>query len=252
MISDVGIGERILKNRWFIMTGLVAMSLLIAPLAQGTVCATYWVQTTATVCAAGECTSTIYFDAVIICTEGGGGSGGGGSGGGGGWLPSSPFDFNSNGKVDSWRDVIITTDGCANNFDTNDRLGVNHGGPNNTPGRKSHSGVDIQANRNDLIFSMMSGVVVAVTSNSTCGSYVKVRHGDSSKASYCHMVSGSQSVAVGDSVFAGQLLGLANSTGNSTGDHLHITFRDEDGVKREYFNYVDNPPSSSQLNPGGC
>lgn len=164
------------------------------------------------------------------------------------------LDLNGNGVVDSWRDVVDTSDHSADNFDTGDRLGINHGGPNDLPGRKNHSGVDLQADRDDpILFSMMTGEVLAVSSDSTCGSYVTIRHYvDNSRASYCHMVTGSQTVEVGDVVRAGDMVGRVNNTGNSSGDHLHITFRDSGGAKREYFNYTDTVPNSSQLDPGGC
>lgn len=211
-------------------------------------------RTIATVCDNWGCESTVYWDVYLECQLDGGASTSWFIPPGGITPPTlSPFDLNRNGVVDSWRDVVETSDHCADNFDTGDRLGINHGGPNDLPGRKSHSGVDLQADRNDPIFSMMTGEVVAVSSDTTCGSYVTIRHYvDDSRASYCHMVTGSQTVGVGDVVRAGDIIGRVNSTGNSSGDHLHITFRDSGGAKREYFNYTDTAPTYSQLDPGGC
>lgn len=227
------------------------------------------IQTTETVCVQNadgswDCTETVREE--WVC-DGSGGDGTGGTsgclvlagadaacdsggGGGGGTSGGNSNDTDANGVIDDWKKVISTVDPCANNFDTNDRLGSNHGGPNTI--RPSHSGVDIQGDRHDLVFSMKSGEVTAVNSDSSCGYYVIIRHFDNSQASYCHMVTGSAPVNVGDQVAAGESIGRVNSTGNSTGDHLHVTYRDANGNKQEYQNHTDTPPSSSQLDPGGC
>ncbi|MFT3745087.1 MAG: peptidoglycan DD-metalloendopeptidase family protein [Pyrinomonadaceae bacterium] len=52
---------------------------------------------------------------------------------------------------------------------------------------------------------------------------VYVRHGDNSVAWYGHMKNGSlTSKIVGDTVVAGEKLGIVGSSGNSTGPHLHF------------------------------
>jgi murein DD-endopeptidase MepM/ murein hydrolase activator NlpD len=68
------------------------------------------------------------------------------------------------------------------------------------------------------------------------------------------MVDGSSLLSVGAYVQAGlSQIGQADSTGSSTGDHLHITHLDANfNNAGEYFQYVNQAPTSDQLNAGGC
>lgn len=69
---------------------------------------------------------------------------------------------------------------------------------------------------------MMSGLVVKVGSGKRSGNYVTLRHGDFI-VSYCHL--SKTLVKKGQFVSAGEPIGLAGSTGRSTGPHLHLTVR---------------------------
>lgn len=200
-----------------------------------------------------DCETTIY--ETWICTDGGGGGTGGGTSPPSrppnpGEPVSTPLDQNGNGVVDSWQGVLTTVDPCSQNFDTNDRLGATYGGPNGV--RSGHSGMDIQANDGDPVFSMKTGTVTFVGLSGQCGWAVVVEHGDGSSATYCHLQTSSNVVTWSDMVFAGQNIARANSTGNSTGHHLHLTYRDANNVRREFAWHTDAGPNSSQLNPGGC
>lgn len=203
-----------------------------------------------TVCADGACWTNIWY--YETCTAGGGsggddgGSGGPGPGGGGGNF----YDQDGDGYIDEWRGVVGTADPCANNFDTNDRLGTSLGGPNDV--RPTHSGVDIQADEGDGVFAFRSGTVTHVGWDDDCGFRVRIEHGDGSWTTYCHMVGGSSTLDPGDSVRAGiSQLGQVNSTGSSTGHHLHLSFGAGD-QRYEYFQFTNFRPASGQLNPGGC
>lgn len=68
------------------------------------------------------------------------------------------------------------------------------------------------------------------------------------------MVDGSSAFSVGYRVYAGRSkLGGADSTGNSTGDHLHIVHFDSNfNVAGEYFDFTDTRPTADQLVAGGC
>lgn len=212
-----------------------------------------WVEHSDTVCTDDEfsepdCTTTFWWEYECTNTSGGGGTGGGDGGGGGGG--SSTRDSNGDGVVDSWEQILSTADPCASNFDLNDRMGTNHGGPNTV--RPGHKGVDIQADDGDPVYSMKSGSVLRAETDTLCGYFVTILHADGSKATYCHLRSGSATLAVGSAVSAGTWIALANNTGSSTGHHLHVSYWNPAGTREEYFWSTGTAPSSSQLDPGGC
>ncbi len=181
-------------------------------------------------------------------TPGPGDGGDGGDGGGGGGTDAS------NTYVSSWADVLSTTDSCAENFDKNDRLGINHGGVNDTPGREGHSGVDIQGNDGDPVYAWRGGRIVPVVSGTACGHGVEIQHGDGSTSRYCHFNSPSPST-MPEHVSAGDLVGHVGRSGTASGDHLHLTYTLADGdTKIEYFSAlpVGGRPTAEQLNEDGC
>ena len=104
--------------------------------------------------------------------------------------------------------------------------------------RKMHEGIDISTHKDDLLATENNGKVIkAGFDNNGGGNYVKVEYerADGSKtiATYCHL---SQiEVKVGDTVNAGQKLGVSGSTGKSTGDHLHFAIDQvaSDGTSRK-------------------
>jgi len=207
-------------------------------------------QDSTTVCAGGACWTHIYY--YEACDSGGGDGGGGDPGPGPGGGGGSYYDQDGDGYIDEWRGVVATTDPCANNFDTNDRLGTNHGGPNDV--RPNHSGVDIQADRGDPVFPFHGGTVMNVgwDEEGVCGYRVTIDHGDGTWSAYCHMVDGSSTLVPGRYVSAGlSQLGQVNSTGRSSGDHLHITWRGGD-QRWEYFSCTGSQPAADQLRAGGC
>ena len=178
---------------------------------------------------------------------GDGGGGDGGDGGGGGTDASNTY-------VSSWADVLSTTDSCAENFDKNDRLGINHGGVNDTPGREDHSGVDIQGNDGDPVYAWRGGRIVPVVSGTACGHGVEIQHSDGSTSRYCHFNSPSPST-MPSRVSAGDLVGHVGRSGTASGDHLHLTYTLADGnTKIEYFSAlpVGGRPTAEQLNEDGC
>jgi len=88
----------------------------------------------------------------------------------------------------------------------------------------SHRGIDIAAGMGASVFASDSGVVVlagGVTSG--YGNVIYIDHGNGYSTVYGHL---SQiNVKVCQSVSRGQLIGLAGSTGHSTGAHLHFDVR---------------------------
>ncbi len=96
-------------------------------------------------------------------------------------------------------------------------------------GLPGHEGLDIKAPTGSKVFCVAPGQVKLITLVSpdpkkpAYGNHVRVLHADGYETIYAHL----QSIAVemGQTVAAGQLLGLADSTGNSTGAHLHLTLK---------------------------
>lgn len=93
-----------------------------------------------------------------------------------------------------------------------------------------HNGVDLAAPEGQKwhrsapnAISMASGVVVYSGRLWLEGNTVIVYHGDTLYTSYCHLRS--RAVRRGDLVRSGHVVGVIGSTGNSSGPHLHLTFR---------------------------
>lgn len=85
--------------------------------------------------------------------------------------------------------------------------------------RKFHNGLDLHA-RSSRVFAMLAGEVVKVGQDRVSGKYVTLKHGNFT-VSYCHL---SRTFAYqGQTVKAGDTVGITGSTGCSTGEHLHIT-----------------------------
>ncbi|MCI6082546.1 M23 family metallopeptidase [bacterium] len=88
---------------------------------------------------------------------------------------------------------------------------------------------------------MASGVVTVATSHSSYGNYVMVYHGTDDQGNtyatlYAHMNSWPP-VSVGQSVTKGQVIGYVGTTGNSTGNHLHLELR-VNGARTNPLSYV--------------
>jgi len=85
---------------------------------------------------------------------------------------------------------------------------------------RQHWGVDLSASYNAQIVAADSGTVITSAYSSSYGNYIVISHGNGWTTLYAHL--NSRKVSVGDSVSKGQLIGLAGSTGVSTGPHLHF------------------------------
>lgn len=81
-----------------------------------------------------------------------------------------------------------------------------------------HKGVDLKA-RSDTVFSVSAGIVSACGYNILLGIYIRVNNGEI-EFSYGHL---SQLwVLPGDTVVAGQSIGITGVSGRVTGEHLHF------------------------------
>ncbi|GAA2983486.1 hypothetical protein GCM10010460_19270 [Microbacterium terrae] len=89
-----------------------------------------------------------------------------------------------------------------------------------------HQGVDLLAAGGTPIYAAAAGVVrVSQESFGGYGVAVTIDHvigGQRVSTLYGHMTYGSRQVASGQTVEAGQLIGLVGSTGSSTANHLHF------------------------------
>ncbi len=89
-----------------------------------------------------------------------------------------------------------------------------------------HQGVDLLAPQGQPIFAAAAGVVsVSQESYGGYGVAIVIEHvinGQKVSTTYGHMTYGSRQVQAGQTVAAGQLIGLVGSTGSSTANHLHF------------------------------
>jgi murein DD-endopeptidase MepM/ murein hydrolase activator NlpD len=92
---------------------------------------------------------------------------------------------------------------------------------------RGHQGIDIRAHRGTKIFSVAPGTVKMVYTPEDLkrkwhnfGHHVRVSHKDGYETIYAHLLE--LHVEVGNPVKAGTVLGLADNSGNSFGDHLHL------------------------------
>jgi murein DD-endopeptidase MepM/ murein hydrolase activator NlpD len=113
-----------------------------------------------------------------------------------------------------------------------------------TPDRPTHDGIDIAAPRGTVIRAASAGTVVTVLCNVAgktytptggslpcdvdgnpnlggCGWYVEIRHPGDIVSRYCHMVK-QPAVQIGQTLTAGQPIGLVGTSGNSSGPHCHF------------------------------
>lgn len=102
-----------------------------------------------------------------------------------------------------------------------------------------HPGIDIATGQGDPIFASDSGVVVfAGWSNWGYGNMVQIDHGNGWNTLYAHL--SQYNVSCGQSVLQGNLVGLAGSTGNSSGPHLHFEMNFQ-GSRPNPYNYLPAP-----------
>ncbi|MEV7993713.1 M23 family metallopeptidase [Streptomyces sp. NPDC086077] len=86
-----------------------------------------------------------------------------------------------------------------------------------------HTGVDFAAASGTPLKAVGEGTVVSAGWAGSYGNQVVIKLADGYYAQYAHL--SSLSVAGGQTVTAGQQIGLSGSTGNSTGPHLHFEIR---------------------------
>lgn len=106
-----------------------------------------------------------------------------------------------------------------------------------------HRGVDLQAAFGSKVVAALGGTVTKAynpyegqnLSGGSYGNYIVIDHGNGITTLYGHLKS--VQVVEGQQVQAGQLIGLAGSTGNSTGPHLHFEVQ-VNGSLQNPLNYI--------------
>lgn len=96
-------------------------------------------------------------------------------------------------------------------------------GPRKLFGRKFHKGIDIDLDTGDEVNAAMSGKIRIARYSSGYGNFVVIAHEGGLETLYGHM--SELWVEEGETVNAGQTIGLGGSTGQSTGSHLHFEIR---------------------------
>ncbi len=94
---------------------------------------------------------------------------------------------------------------------------------------EQHKGVDLAANKGTAISSCFDGIIAEAANSPSFGNYIKIEHENGMKSLYAHC--DTLCVTVGDTVKKGQQIATVGSSGNSTGDHLHM----EISINDEYF-----------------
>lgn len=107
-----------------------------------------------------------------------------------------------------------------------------------SPERPDHNGVDLGAARGTPVRAAAAGVVIVSHCDTDdtppyscdhdgspqtpgCGWFVDILHADGVMTRYCHMVQRPK-VVVGQSVAAGEVIGITGTSGHSSGPHVHF------------------------------
>ena len=97
--------------------------------------------------------------------------------------------------------------------------------------RRFHDGVDIGCAGGTPIHCAAAGTIIETGWRGPYGQVVLVDHGSGLSTMYCHTERGSIQVTPGQHVSKGQVLARVDSTGWSTGNHLHFSvFRNGEHV----------------------
>ncbi|MFF0294064.1 peptidoglycan DD-metalloendopeptidase family protein [Kitasatospora sp. NPDC004615] len=86
-----------------------------------------------------------------------------------------------------------------------------------------HTGIDFPVATGTSLKAIANGTVVSAGNGGAYGNQVVIKLADGKYAQYAHL--SSISVSAGQSVTAGQQIGLSGATGNVTGPHLHFEIR---------------------------
>ncbi|MFC1936839.1 M23 family metallopeptidase [Chloroflexota bacterium] len=101
-------------------------------------------------------------------------------------------------------------------------------------GLPGHEGIDIRAPMNSSVYACAAGEVYRAEKDPDAhpyGKHVRIRHAGGYRTVYAHLAR--ITVSEGQRVRPGQMIGKADSTGNSTGSHLHLTLKKDGATARK-------------------
>lgn len=89
--------------------------------------------------------------------------------------------------------------------------------------RKHHSGADLKTKPNDYLYAVFDGVVRLSRVIGGYGNVITIRHTNGLETVYSH--NSRNFVSAGDTVRAGDIIGLTGRTGRATTEHCHFELR---------------------------
>jgi len=111
-------------------------------------------------------------------------------------------------------------------------------------GMPGHNGLDFGCPEDTKLASCAKGMVIMSKKHKSYGNIIKIKHSSGYFSLYCHL--NKRLVFAGETVKAGELIGLSGSTGFSTGPHLHFGLQSAlDGTKP--YNYYVDPKNAFSL-----
>ncbi|MFJ9948766.1 peptidoglycan DD-metalloendopeptidase family protein [Kitasatospora sp. NPDC091207] len=105
----------------------------------------------------------------------------------------------------------------------NPKLGTAYGVAGSMWSSGHHTGADFVASTGTPLRAIAAGTVVKAGNGGAYGNEVEIKLADGKYAQYAHL--SSIGVKIGQTVTAGQQIGLSGATGNVTGPHLHFEVR---------------------------
>ena len=101
--------------------------------------------------------------------------------------------------------------------------------------RHYHSGDDYPAAAGTSVYAVADGTVASAGFDKSMGNYIRIDHGNGVVSIYMH--ASKLFVSKGDKVKQGDVIMAVGTTGSSTGNHLHISFK-KDGNLDNPKNYI--------------
>jgi murein DD-endopeptidase MepM/ murein hydrolase activator NlpD len=119
-------------------------------------------------------------------------------------------------------------------------------------GLPGHEGIDIRAPMGSNVYASAEGMVYRVhdvLDGNAYGRHIRIRHDEGYRSVYAHLML--SMVTEGQRVKAGQRIGLADATGNSNGNHLHLTLKKDGASSSGLTHYPGDiiDPTPFLLNP---